>query len=159
MKYSIIGLDNEKVLAALDDQNSAAVAGITVQKRGSQLIVTNDGQRFVLNLSPCGQDGKITLASDFGSHQLQIARGERTASGGDKQGQKTVKSSMPGKVLRVLCKAGDRVQKDQAVLVLEAMKMENEIRSPIAGVIKEIGVKEGDKIDTGALLLKINSEG
>ena len=64
-----------------------------------------------------------------------------------------IKSQMPGKILRVSIKAGDVVKKGQAVMVMEAMKMENEIKSPQDGTIKEVKVTEGQAIETGAELV------
>ncbi len=63
-----------------------------------------------------------------------------------------VKSQMPGKIVRVLVKAGDEVKKGQSLLVMEAMKMENEIKSPQDGVIKEVRVAEGQAVETGSEL-------
>ena len=64
-----------------------------------------------------------------------------------------VKAQMPGKIVRVLTVAGAEVKKGQALMVMEAMKMENEIKSPEDGVIKEIKVGEGQAVETGAELL------
>lgn len=64
-----------------------------------------------------------------------------------------IKSQMPGKILRINVKAGDTVKKGQSLLVMEAMKMENEIKSSQEGVIKEIKVTEGQAVETGAELI------
>lgn len=64
-----------------------------------------------------------------------------------------VRSQMPGKIIRVLAKAGDEIQKDQPLLVMEAMKMENEIRAQAAGKVKEVKVTEGQAVETGADLM------
>jgi len=66
-----------------------------------------------------------------------------------------VSAPMPGKVLRVLVRVGDRVRVGQGLLVLEAMKMENEIPSPRDGVVKRILVKEGEAVDTGQPLIEL----
>jgi pyruvate carboxylase subunit B len=66
-----------------------------------------------------------------------------------------VTAPMPGKVLRVLVREGDRVSVGQGLLILEAMKMENEIPSPKDGVVKRILIKEGDTVDTGQPLIEI----
>lgn len=63
-----------------------------------------------------------------------------------------VKSPMPGTVIKVMAKVGDSVGKDEPVLVLEAMKMENEICAPYTSRIKEIFVSEGETV-TGAVPL------
>jgi biotin carboxyl carrier protein len=60
---------------------------------------------------------------------------------------------MPGKVIEVLVAEGDSVEKGQGLVIVEAMKMENEVRSPIAGEVKEIKVKPGDTVEGGAVLV------
>ncbi|USH00654.1 sodium-extruding oxaloacetate decarboxylase subunit alpha [Thermococcus argininiproducens] len=70
-------------------------------------------------------------------------------------GEGVVTAPMPGKILRVLVKEGDEVKIGEGLLVLEAMKMENEIPSPVNGVVKRILVKEGDTVDTGQPLIEL----
>ncbi len=62
---------------------------------------------------------------------------------------------MPGKILRILVKEGEQVKTGQGLLILEAMKMENEIPAPKDGVVKKILVKEGDTVNTGDPLIEI----
>jgi biotin carboxyl carrier protein len=62
---------------------------------------------------------------------------------------------MPGKVVRVLVKAGDAVRARQPVVVVEAMKMENELRADRDGTVTEIHAREGTSVDAGALLIVI----
>ena len=62
---------------------------------------------------------------------------------------------MPGRVVRVLVALGDRVTAGQGVVVVEAMKMENELRSPKDGVVREMNVSEGAAIDADAVLAVI----
>ena len=67
----------------------------------------------------------------------------------------TVKSFIPGSIVKIFHKEGDSVKEGDLVLIHEAMKMENEMRAPISGTIKCIGVKEGDNILTNHLLFEI----
>ena len=62
---------------------------------------------------------------------------------------------MPGKVVAVKAAVGDAVGEGQGVLVLEAMKMENDIASPIDGIVTELPVEEGQTVETGALLFVV----
>jgi biotin carboxyl carrier protein len=62
---------------------------------------------------------------------------------------------MPGKLVRVLVAAGDVVAAGQGLVVMEAMKMENELRSPRAGRVREIPVREGQVVEAGALLVLV----
>jgi biotin carboxyl carrier protein len=73
----------------------------------------------------------------------------------DVGGLASIDSPMPGKVIKILAKEGDEVKEGQGVIVVEAMKMENELRTPKAGVVKEIKVKEGDAVEAGARLAVI----
>jgi glutaconyl-CoA decarboxylase len=62
---------------------------------------------------------------------------------------------MPGKLISIKVKVGDKVQANTLVAVLEAMKMENEILAGVAGTVKEIKVKPGETVDGGKTLLVI----
>ena len=66
-----------------------------------------------------------------------------------------VKSPLPGVILQVNCKVGDTVKRGQNLLVLEAMKMENEIFSPADGVVKEIRARDGETVNTGDVMMII----
>ena len=63
-----------------------------------------------------------------------------------------VTSPMPGKVFKLVAKPGDSVSEGQVIMILEAMKMENEIVAPQAGVVDAILVKEGDMVETETVL-------
>ena len=62
---------------------------------------------------------------------------------------------MPGKVTAVKAREGQAVQKGEEILVVEAMKMENAVRAPRAGVVRRIHVKTGDMVGPGAVLAEI----
>ncbi len=64
-----------------------------------------------------------------------------------------IRASMPGLVVRVNCQAGSVIEKGQALLILEAMKMENEIRSPVSGTVKELKVSPGQAVEKSDLLV------
>ncbi|OFV95856.1 MAG: acetyl-CoA carboxylase biotin carboxyl carrier protein subunit [Acidobacteria bacterium RIFCSPLOWO2_02_FULL_60_20] len=66
-----------------------------------------------------------------------------------------VTAPMVGKVLEVQCKVGDKVEEDQVILLLEAMKMEIPVVSPIAGVVKELKVAPGDTVESDTVLAVI----
>jgi len=67
----------------------------------------------------------------------------------------SVKAPMPGKVVKVLVSVGQEVSKGQGVVVVEAMKMQNELQALSDGVVKQIRVKEGDTVDSGAELITL----
>lgn len=66
-------------------------------------------------------------------------------------------TQMPGRIVKVLLNVGDPVKKGQPVVVVEAMKMENELKSQVDGHIAEILVKEGQTVETGAKLVRIEA--
>ena len=72
------------------------------------------------------------------------------------QGKVQIVAPMPGKILGVKVNSGDAVKKGQVVMILEAMKMENEIVAPQDGVIATIDTKEGASVEAGALLASMN---
>lgn len=71
------------------------------------------------------------------------------------QGKQTVTSPMPGKVVKVMVKPGDPVKEGQGLLVVEAMKMENEMKSPKEGKVVEVLVTEGQAVEGGARLASV----
>jgi biotin carboxyl carrier protein len=71
---------------------------------------------------------------------------------GDDYGPRKITASMPGKVVRLLVREGDRVELGAGVAVVEAMKMQNEIKSPKKGTIQKIPVSEGTAVNAGDVL-------
>lgn len=69
---------------------------------------------------------------------------------------RTVKAPMPGMVLNVMVNEGSTVVKGENLLILEAMKMENMIKSPTEGVIRKISVTKGDKVEKNTILIEFN---
>ena len=68
-----------------------------------------------------------------------------------------IQAQIPGLVSRLFVKKGDRVKVNQRLFILEAMKMENEIDSPFAGIINNIHIKSGDKVEKGELIMDIKN--
>jgi biotin carboxyl carrier protein len=71
------------------------------------------------------------------------------------QGKQIIASPMPGKVVRVLVSLGDSVLEGQGLVVVEAMKMENELKSPKAGKVIELNAREGSAVDNNAILVVV----
>jgi biotin carboxyl carrier protein len=80
---------------------------------------------------------------------------KRSARAADSSGRASLTAAMPGKIVRVLVAVGDEVTAGQGILVIEAMKMQNELKSPRAGQVTAIEVKENDSVIAGALLATI----
>jgi biotin carboxyl carrier protein len=62
---------------------------------------------------------------------------------------------MPGKIVKLLVKAGDQVQEGQTLLVMEAMKMQNELKTSTSGTVMTVHVQEGATVETGATLVTV----
>lgn len=78
------------------------------------------------------------------------------SDGGDAPaGEQAVVAPMPGRVVRVLVSLGDEVSASQGVVVVEAMKMENELRTPRAGRVREIAVTPGTSVEAGRVLVVV----
>lgn len=78
---------------------------------------------------------------------------DRRANGGSAESlSRDIKAAMPGKVVRILAEAGQSIEAGQGLLILEAMKMQNEVRAPRSGVVALIKVKGGDTVISGQLL-------
>lgn len=111
------------------------------------------------------EQDKVTFAIDgtfytlpvMDEQQLLLAKlGFKSASAGNK-GQ--LNAPMPGKVLEILVHVGDTVSTGHPVAILEAMKMENELKSPVDGVVTEIAVETGASVEKNTLLVKIEAIG
>ncbi len=88
------------------------------------------------------------------SEVYKVYRGFKP-SGLNKGGAGALITQMPGKLVKIFKKVGDNVAKGETVLILEAMKMENEIKSGADGTIKSINVKEGQALEAGFLMVEI----
>ncbi|MFI5226247.1 MAG: acetyl-CoA carboxylase biotin carboxyl carrier protein subunit [Candidatus Limnocylindrales bacterium] len=82
-------------------------------------------------------------------------RARRSAVGGATSGPREVRASIPGRIVAVSVAAGDEVQGDDALVVLEAMKMQNEIRAVRHGFVERVAVGVGENVEVGDLLLVI----
>jgi biotin carboxyl carrier protein len=113
-----------------------------------------DGQVYEVKREVWATDLHIWVGSARYDVELRDPRAYRSrrAAGGDEAGPRKVVSPMPGKVLRILAPAGTKVEAGQGVVVVEAMKMQNEIKSPKAGVVQKIVASEGSTVNAGEVL-------
>ncbi len=146
---------------------------------GGRYALTYQGQRYEVDALAVGEGTLSLLIGDesYGVELEQAAdgvsahlRGQLTrvdvaderalrmrAVGGAFQveGRQLVTAPMPGKVVRVLVKVGDEVKEGQGLVVVEAMKMENELKSPKAGKVVELFAKEGGTVENNAKLVTV----
>ena len=98
-----------------------------------------------------GVRGEVHEVRIIDPKRLRTAKGDDA----DTSGKAEVKTAMPGKVVRILAAEGDAVLKGDGVIVVEAMKMQNEMKSPKDGMISSIKFAEGDTVSAGDVLVVI----
>jgi len=108
-----------------------------------------------------GKNGQIRVLVGETVYPLEILdeRRLRMRRAGGKftlEGPQRIDAPMPGKVTRMLVKAGDQVEEGQGLVVVEAMKMENELKSPKAGKVTELHAVEGEAVESGAKLAVVS---
>ena len=125
---------------------------VFIRKLADQYFASTDGIKW--NKMARQDSPGIMLNAD---RVFKLYRGYKPSSlgGGDEGGLFT---QMPGKVVKINCKVGDKVEKGQTLLILEAMKMENEIKCSSKGTVKAIHVKAGDALDNGILMIEVEAE-
>jgi biotin carboxyl carrier protein len=145
--------EDGKVFARVDDRDYELE--VSEPEPGVYLFKHN-GKIFEASVSP----GDLTRVR-IGSAEVDVKlidpkRLRGVGSGSDHaDGLVELKTAMPGKVVSILLEAGTAVEKGDGVMVVEAMKMQNELKSPKAGVIKEIRVTEGAAVSAGDILATI----
>ncbi|KXK03416.1 MAG: biotin/lipoyl attachment domain-containing protein [Acidobacteria bacterium OLB17] len=165
-----------KLQAKIGDETSAA----SIRREAGRVFAEIDGRKYEFEtLEP--EAGRFTLLSDAGKkvearvfvnaegrsvvwidgHAIEVElidpRRLRGSAGADADaaGAADVKTAMPGKVVRLIAAVGDTVEKGDPVIVVEAMKMQNEIRAPKNGVVASVRVSDGDTVNAGQILLSI----
>lgn len=116
------------------------------------LLASGRAYRCLLDRSP--NEEAITLNGERYVFTVEDPRAlkSRKQRGADADGPLPIKSSMPGRVLRMLVAEGDEVSTGQGILVVEAMKMQNEMKTTRAGRVQRIAVKDGETVNAGQLL-------
>ncbi len=121
--------------------------------------VTVDGIAYDITL-----EGKNAIVDGI-AHSYQVsglaarpsAPGPARAAPPDTAGAGAIRAIMPGAIVRVLAAEGDQVTKGDIVLVLEAMKMENELHAPISGIVKAIHIQPGQAVEMNDVLAEIEA--
>ena len=150
---------------------------VVVPREDGQYDVTIDGATRTVDARATGPH-TISLLLDGAQHEVHVAakadtwtvlangrahrvtlldeRARRTGRASKGPGDKEIRAVMPGKVVALLAEVGHHVEQGQGVLVIEAMKMENEIKAPRTGTVQEIRVKPGQAVEAGELLAVID---
>lgn len=156
-------IENEKLDVEFDRVGDAVTA--TVDGRSYVLEVSepepnvflfkNENKITEVDVSPVSQG---IIETRVGPHEFQVKlidpkrlRGTATDDAAV-DGRAEIRTAMPGKVVRVVAAVGDEVEKGDGIIVVEAMKMQNELRSPKAGTVREIRFDEGTTVNSGDIL-------
>ncbi len=123
---------------------------IVVGNAAHRVILARDGDRLFVRL-----DGREIVLTEPGESGGRSAGGEAGASG---DGRKII-APMPGKVIKVCVAAGDPVRKNQTLVIVEAMKMENEIKAAADGTVAKVLVAAGELVDAEKTLVEIAPAG
>jgi biotin carboxyl carrier protein len=117
-----------------------------------------DGAQFEGSVDE-GKDGTLDVRVGARSYHFKVVDERRkllaTSAPHVMTGKQELRAQMPGKIVKVLVEVGQQVERDQGLVVIEAMKMENELKSPVTGVVTALGVREGDTVEAAALLAVI----
>ncbi len=151
---------------------------VDLVREGQGWICKLDGRPVAINVAPTQEgtlsillNGKsyetkqeITAAENnivIGSQRFSTVvrdprslRSRRTTDAGG-QGPRKITAPMPGKVVRITAMVGSEVEAGQAVIVIEAMKMQNELKSPRKGILKKLSVAEGAAVEAGQVLAEV----
>jgi biotin carboxyl carrier protein len=130
---------------------------VEVRGRGGRYHWLEGGRVVAADVD--GQNSKLTVTLAGHSLAVEVAEARLdTATGGGRPaatGPATLRAPMPGRVVKLLVKAGDAVKAGQGILVVEAMKMENELKAPRDGVVKQFHAAEGAAVEAGEDLARI----
>jgi len=119
-----------------------------------EILLNVDGRIFNVTLSDKA-DGRSVFVN---GRMFRVARNAPSKISGQERGRsrkKEVSVSMPGRVVQVLAEEESRVSEGQPVMILEAMKMQNEIKAPRSGTLRRLKVRAGETVEAGAVLFVV----
>lgn len=127
---------------------------------GQQLVsLLVDGQSFDCHIYQDETDWHVLMRGTLYTAQVEDEREKRlkAAAGqtGDDSGAYTLRAPMPGLVVKVPVKIGDEIEKGAVLVILESMKMQNELKSPRAGVVTAVEIKEGDSVEQKQVMVSL----
>jgi biotin carboxyl carrier protein len=122
-----------------------------ILSRPNVLSILLDGKAYEIKRELTPNDLHLWVGSSRYSAEVNDPRSLRNRRGGAaaNQGPQKLAAAMPGKVVRILLQEGEKVEAGQGILVVEAMKMQNEIKSPKVGRIQKLMVNDGDALVAG----------
>ena len=147
--------DGGEFRVSIDGQTTAVDVRRT--DLGLSLVFRDSGRSFDAAATPvAGGEWFVQLPQVSVTATVDGRRYRRaSANGAAAAGEQRILAPMPGRVVKVLVAVGSAVEARQGVIVVEAMKMENELRAPRAGIVREIRAAEGASVDAHAVLVVI----
>ncbi len=145
-----VTIGGRTVHASLRPRPGTPLRQLTVDERASDVVLQSLGRgRWIASVS--GEQVELEVLDERTRHIRSLTAGPERRSGGG-----VIRAPMPGLVARVLIGAGEQVAAGTGVLVLEAMKMENELRAPAAGVVRAVRVGPGQAVEKGQTLVEFD---
>jgi biotin carboxyl carrier protein len=140
---------------SLLDMGTVAIADVTASTSATALVPPPTSADLQIVPGLAGGELLVGLRGRTIGVTVNGRRSAHAEGAWHGHGQVTIVAPMPGRVVRVLVATGERVDVRQPVVVVEAMKMENELRAPRAGHVKEIAVAPGTSVEAGRVLAVI----
>ncbi|MBN4056864.1 hypothetical protein JYU19_00995 [bacterium AH-315-J21] len=129
---------------------------VIVTKKGDGYVVVNGSSAYQGDAAISKSRAFVTLDSQLIEFELAGADAVSSGSDGGQSGEKDkLRAPMPGKIVKILVKIGVAVTTKQALVVIESMKMENQLLSPSDGIVKAVHFKAGDQVDADAVIIEL----
>ena len=146
-------IDGERVSADLQHVTGTLLRRLSLNGESHRVVATSGEARGHWELHLDGERVNVEVVDE----RTRTIRAMTARTAGP-TGPKPVRAPMPGMVVRVQVQAGDHVKAGQGVVIIEAMKMENELKADAAGVVSKILVDAGTAVEKGAVLIEFAAE-
>jgi biotin carboxyl carrier protein len=127
---------------------------------GGTFSIIENGHSFDIELISCLHPKKYTAYTLYNTYELEIIDAEsqyllNRGAAGLENNENTIFSPMPGKIVKILVSEGDIIKEGQTAIIISAMKMESEYKSPKDGIVYKIHVKEGETVEGNQVLIEV----
>jgi len=145
----------ERLCWSIDGRTREADA---VEVENGIYSVLVDGESFEVRVEAVGGELSVVVGARQWEASIRDPRewNRNRSNAAESEGRQKVNAPMPGKIIRILVSVGDSVTAGQGLVVVEAMKMQNEIRSPKSGAVERLTVIEGQTVNAGEAIAVIS---